>query len=561
MLVDDQLIEVKWNAKTKKHFEEKGYKFTKMKDSFLVKVQDLTQWSKVKVKIQCDFCQEIVYRPYSSLLVSRKRDIEKTVCKDACKECSGKKNSENAGTQYITIEDLLLEEKVFTQEFTEEYLINEFYRYKEEFGVYPRKIDINGNSDYPSASAYYGKWGNWNNLLNSLGIMGEHGIYLEDEEAIKRLYPNPLNSVKTINDALIEMKSIRELKKLVSAMNLPERELYIKRVYSPFSTKYEYFKTVLLDLYSDIGKCPTSTDFDYYTKLNSLPSRRLVEKETGKSFSTLCEEVLNFSNYGSMKTKKELTSDLLKLAIELGRTPKASELVHFGLSHRKAYVKEFGKSYLDILKELELEVGASQKRSYFGQIEMIKAYLTLREELNRLPSWEDVDKCEYTPSYKTYMGKFNSMENLLKIVGVTSEELNQNSSSGFLAINSRSELCRSIPEYNISTLLIDNNISYKPSVLYSSLDNKLKNRWIMDWYIEDSDIYVEYFGLYSASHINRNTRNGKYTRKADRKIDYCSSNNKTLISLFPEDLENNYEGLYKKFLKHGIELKQTVIAI
>ena len=49
-----QVILVKWNSTNKKHYESKGYKFTKMGDEFEIKVKDLSNGSGVKVEVKCD---------------------------------------------------------------------------------------------------------------------------------------------------------------------------------------------------------------------------------------------------------------------------------------------------------------------------------------------------------------------------------------------------------------------------------------------------------------------------------------------------------------------------
>ena len=53
-------VVVKWNSKNKKWHEEKGYIFTKWKDEFEVKVEDLSKGCRVFVKIECDGCKEII---------------------------------------------------------------------------------------------------------------------------------------------------------------------------------------------------------------------------------------------------------------------------------------------------------------------------------------------------------------------------------------------------------------------------------------------------------------------------------------------------------------------
>lgn len=51
MLISKTAI-VKWNSKTKQHYVNLGYEFTKMGDSFEVKVEDLTHGSSSEVIIK-----------------------------------------------------------------------------------------------------------------------------------------------------------------------------------------------------------------------------------------------------------------------------------------------------------------------------------------------------------------------------------------------------------------------------------------------------------------------------------------------------------------------------
>ena len=48
----------KWNSKTKKYYESLGYQFTKMGDSFEVKVEHLKTRSMEYVEVECDYCKK-----------------------------------------------------------------------------------------------------------------------------------------------------------------------------------------------------------------------------------------------------------------------------------------------------------------------------------------------------------------------------------------------------------------------------------------------------------------------------------------------------------------------
>ena len=52
----NQKIKIKWNNGTKKHYENLGYKFTKLHDEFEITANDLTPKSKENVVVYCDDC-------------------------------------------------------------------------------------------------------------------------------------------------------------------------------------------------------------------------------------------------------------------------------------------------------------------------------------------------------------------------------------------------------------------------------------------------------------------------------------------------------------------------
>lgn len=91
MLVENQLIEVKWTNSNKEHFISKGYNYTKNKDKFYVGVDDLSIRSKLKVKVICDYCNSIFEKEFCNYII----EINKPISKCACSNCSGKKLSES----------------------------------------------------------------------------------------------------------------------------------------------------------------------------------------------------------------------------------------------------------------------------------------------------------------------------------------------------------------------------------------------------------------------------------------------------------------------------------
>lgn len=97
MLISETAL-VKWNSKNIKYYTDKGYKYTKMKEEFDVKIEDLPPYGKAMVKVLCDYCLEegvetIIEKPYSRYV---QNNINSLIHKDTCADskCSGKKIKE-----------------------------------------------------------------------------------------------------------------------------------------------------------------------------------------------------------------------------------------------------------------------------------------------------------------------------------------------------------------------------------------------------------------------------------------------------------------------------------
>lgn len=85
---------VKWVGKTKKHYVDKGYKFTKMGDEFEVKVEDLTNGSRAMVECMCDNCKNIMIMKYSNYNLYKK-DNDKYYCRRCGYKLFSKINQRN----------------------------------------------------------------------------------------------------------------------------------------------------------------------------------------------------------------------------------------------------------------------------------------------------------------------------------------------------------------------------------------------------------------------------------------------------------------------------------
>lgn len=117
-----------WTSVNKKYYIDKGYSFTKMKDKFIVNVEDLPMQSHAKVLIKCDYCgkeYKISYQNYTSR--------SKIIDKDACSECKNIKGLQTViekfgVNNYFATEDFKVKHK---QRCLEKYGV-EYYTQTEE---------------------------------------------------------------------------------------------------------------------------------------------------------------------------------------------------------------------------------------------------------------------------------------------------------------------------------------------------------------------------------------------------------------------------------------------
>lgn len=96
MLVPNQKVEVCWNNTTKKHYMELGYEFTKIRDKFLVNVEDLTPNSREQISVICDYCGNQKMTTFNDYNCS----IKKYPYKYSCSECIPVKQKEIRGNKY-----------------------------------------------------------------------------------------------------------------------------------------------------------------------------------------------------------------------------------------------------------------------------------------------------------------------------------------------------------------------------------------------------------------------------------------------------------------------------
>lgn len=87
-------VTVKWCSRTKYHYIDKGYNFTKIGDTFTANINDVTHGSDVMVDVRCDYCGKTYQTKYSTYLKTSKNGT------NACKKCSPLKVKETCIEKY-----------------------------------------------------------------------------------------------------------------------------------------------------------------------------------------------------------------------------------------------------------------------------------------------------------------------------------------------------------------------------------------------------------------------------------------------------------------------------
>lgn len=101
-----EYAEVRWSTTNKAYYESIGYEYTKIGDSFLVKVDDLSCGSSVKVEVKCDYhadgCKDISLVRWADYVKMKQKNPDNK--KDCCnnRKCTVMKQTETNVARYGT---------------------------------------------------------------------------------------------------------------------------------------------------------------------------------------------------------------------------------------------------------------------------------------------------------------------------------------------------------------------------------------------------------------------------------------------------------------------------
>lgn len=426
---------------------------------------------------------------------------------------------------------------------SKEFLISEFWRYYKEFGKYPYRKDLKENKDYPSESGYMRLWGTWENFLKDINVISKEntdGWYITDENILKRMYE--YGSQKEILDSLMVKRNWDTVKKKAKVLGL-KRSNSTRRKHTK-----EELTSLLKNLAAEIGRTPR--DVDIRNKPN-FPSAKVFSNAFGGWNDALRDAGLTINAEFNI-SKEEIITRVFEFYNKNKRSPYWNEL---GFS-RTVYQKYWSK-FPDILEELGLPLNKKTREDKFKtDQELIDDYRRLYEILGRIPVANDVNNTSEMASFSTYKLRFGGYKEIWDKCGIDSSSIVDETTYGFICLDKNGDVCKSYAEMIITNLLIENHISYEKEYSYRKLIPNLKGKsYVMDWYLPDYKLCVEYFGMYRKDQLTKKGKIGDYTRKAEKKKEILKNNNQSLISLYQEDLNETYlQRVVNKFAEIGIEI-------
>lgn len=574
-ILEGQKAKVKWNSANKEWYIKKGYIFTKIKDTLIVDVIDLTPSATNIVEFSCDYCYEkgiitVYHRQWNVQLRSMK-----TIQKHTCINCSGKKKIESKkilGTVYtdnsrkahdkfkLSFDNIKssFESKNYMI-LTENYLNNKqllqfVCRIHSDIGVQTTTADRINRIKHNCKACQ--KEQDIYNIKNSLEELDSLQIYKEVLSGKIKAFPSGFfkysksEDIKKILDHFLEISlnsKILTKENIITVLNHEQFEKYklssiiqviglqsIIRNYFPFIKPWE---------------------------ISGVPPNFWNKEENIKEASSWFYEML--IKDGIINNKNEILK--IKNWKRYFRKYKLEGLLNIRFGAR---IFAFW-NYVFPNEFFEWEYAVTT-RNYWDKKENVILSLKQLIELRLKLKKEDIPQIITYPFLVENYKKFsthcdtNYQSNIFRWINdCYPNEFEEKQFKKYIASDGTN--VDSWDEKIIHDLLLDNGIQmeYFENKIANSktfINKEFQESYVPDWII-DNRIIVEYFGWY----IEKNYKYDfikRYIDKANRKIRYFSSLKEySFIHIYPEDIKDNFKGLIDKFKKHNIivfNLKQVV---
>ncbi|WP_299831199.1 hypothetical protein [uncultured Metabacillus sp.] len=441
MIVPNQKVKVKWVKKSRNHYENKGYIFTKWYEEFTVHVDHLSEGANSLVKCNCDNieCSEVFFRKYCNVI----KAYGKTFCTKKCK-------------------DLIAKRQIYTNED----LINEFWRFYYENKRYPNSTDFRNDPSYPNPSTINRRIGTWDDYLKEVGVVDKNttdGWYIHDEAIIRKYYPD--DKIDIIMNKLMVKREKDTIRAKASDMGLRvKHEIRYKPKYNNEETRL-YLISFAKDFYNKKGRSPYR--FELGLPRNAIEQNWLSYND----FLIECELPI-FRREVELKNKEDGIIFLRELKKELGRNPYISDVDKRGVN-KNWFRKIFG-SYRQALFDAGL-IALDELNEQLKLDNSIEYFKEMYSSTGKVPKFHE---------YKIY-----AAENKLFSPSTFIEKLN---------VSSYTELCRKlIGESNVleydKNEMIEELISLKEKLGRVPMGKELSENGLPSFYVYKYVFNKRYF--------------------------------------------------------------------
>lgn len=448
----------------------------------------------------------------------------------------------------------------------------ELLRHKqEELG---RKItgnDLGNNNKLPSPTYLFKRFETYslNKILELGNLLTDNVQKMPVEVAIENLkqHYNALGRIPTRED--FEQLQLKPYYDYYSRnLGSYENACYVAGLTNkkPLNQQERIDKSIkeLQTIARKLNKCPTVAEYDSM-RSNGL-ARRTLEKHLKTNWNNICLKYIPEYNLNLDRniTKEDIKLDIDYVVKKIGRPPTYKEYLKHSIKgySLNAFDTAIGLTYNKSLIEFGYEpVGVSTLIR--TEDEMLHLFDKLFAELKRVPYLRDLEDCEYTPTYSTYIKYFGCIENVCELLDIDYKEHYKGAGAGKICYDKLGQLCKSIAEKDISNYFIDNDIKFVKETPYSDviINNKEGNPRRFDWAIHPNgkEYYVEYFGMYSRD--ARGDIGRRYSNKTRKKIKdlYKAGIIDRCIFIFPNDLKTKtLDEIFSKYI--NLDTKQIKVS-
>ena len=295
--------------------------------------------------------------------------------------------------------------------------------------------------------------------------------------------------------------------------------------------------------YTNNKRVPISKDLDY--KDCGYPSRKTYVKHFGNLNNALKLAGFNIKEKPNYRDKKYLIDEILRYLELYGKQPSPNDIDSNPDFPCKYYYTEVFGSWSNALREANL----TPRTTYYSDEELKEHFLRFVAENGRPPTLHEFNNNPDFPSFWCYQNRYGSWNKAVSYYGFKPI----NPSTGFYYEFKNGEICKSKYEYDVSTWLRDNKISYLRNVLYREFIEDYYGNKDCDYVIIHNGewFFLEIAGMYT-NRDKKSSVESRYVKRFDHKL------NELLIHFnykvfYPEDFRNRNKNELFLFLQETTE--------